>query len=364
MLNDRRASRCVWRLLPFLAAMALLGAACADTSAPDADDAATAPDAAEPAAETAPPETAPPTTTTAAPPTTQLQAGSELVDLQDFPLLAVFEERLAGLDATIAERLHAYDTGGLEAVAALTEAPGTPSGSFEFVTDGSGEIILDYREEMIGASIVGELGRDMYGYPWHERFAQVPPDGEFLVLTLMNRRGSDSPIAGLAGAEAGSSVFDDWRDDLLMYRLTAVVSHDGYRFAFVGAQLPAVLGMQGLLEFSAFLIASGLDLQTASDTLASIDGTTDALVHAGRWHNANSDSERFVGFVADNDGVVEHSRFDPSTVGERIADMLGPDAFGAATAEGDRYVDDSRGADVMLLSTPQGHVVGGGVASR
>ena len=298
------------------------------------------------------------------PATTLLQAGADLADLQDFPLLAVFEERLAGLEATIAERLHAYDTGGLEAVAALTEAPGTPSGSFEFVTDGSGEIILDYRKEMIGASIVGELGQDMYGYPWHERFAQAPPDGEFLVLTLMNRRGSDSPIAGPAGAQAGSSVFDDWRDDLLMYRLTAVVSHDGYRFAFVGAQLPAVLGMQGLLEFSAFLIASGLDLETASDTLASIDGTTDALVHAGRWHNDNSDSERFVGFVADDDGVVEHSRFDPSTVGERIADMLGPDAFGSATAESARYVDDSRGADVMLLLTPQGHVVGGGVASR
>lgn len=353
----------------------LLAAACTGTSLPDTADTAPVSATTELPVTTETEATAAteaPVTTTASPPTTTAPAEAPVTTAPATTAPAdndLWQTQLANIDAATAildeavdEMFHAFDTGGLKAVAEAADAPETPSGRFVFVVDGSGEIVVHHREELIGASIAGELGHDMYGYPWHEHFAQLPPDGDYVVM--MSRRGSHNAIAGPADAEAGLSVFDDYRSDLLMYRHMVVVPRDGYRFVFVATPLPAGLVNWGTLHFAAFLIGGGADVEAAGDTVIAMSASIEALAHAGRWHGDNSGVERFVGFVADPDGLVVNSRFDPTTVGESVADMLGPEALSSATAEGARYRDDSLGVDVTLLSTPQGYVVGGGVTGR
>ena len=283
--------------------------------------------------------------------------------MSDFPVLALFDEALASLEEYSAQLLDLYDAQGLEAVAELAAVPsGTLPGSFVFVSDDNGVIVMHHREELIGASIVSDIGRDTFGYPWHERFLGLPSDGGLVVI--MNPVGSDNEIVWPSDAESELSVFDAWRAERLMYRMIAVVPHDGLRFALVTQPIPAGLINTAVLDVSAILIATGGDMGAASDLVIQGVAGIEALVDAGRWHGDSSDAEQFVGFVAGPNGVIVNSYFDPSTVGQRVADILGPDALGSAAAGGARYLDESRGVDVTLVATPQGFIVGGGVAGR
>lgn len=349
---------------PLLASIVLLAAACTGTAPSETTvDAAQPPESVE-TAETAPAATEAPATTAAAAPATTTEAPPTTAPA-DVPMpegLALIEVSVAELKSAVAFAVQIFDGGGLDALNELLVCMDEPSAPFFFVVDGNDEIVLHCHEELIGANIAGELGRDMYGYPWHERIEQPPTDGALALM--MGREGSHNAIAAPGGDEAGLSPFDDYRADLLMYRGVSVALHDGYRFAFASPLLPAALANTALLEYSAFLLAGGSDVEEASDIVTGGLSMLAALVHAGRWHDEQSDIDRFVGFVADADGIVVNSNFDPSIVGQSAADLLGPDALSAATPDGTRYRDESRGVDVTLLSTPQGFVVGGGVVGR
>ena len=365
--------------LRLLASTVLLTAACTGTAPSETTvDTPQPPETVE-TAETAPPATeapastaaaAPPTTTEAtvpmAPPTTATATTAPPTTAPaDVPMpqgLALIEAAISDLTAAVAFAVQTFDDGGLDALKDIFGCPDHPSAPFFFVLDGNDEIVVHCHEELIGASIAGELGQDMYGYPWHERIEQSTPDGVFTLM--MSRRGSHNAIAAPGGGEAGLSVFDDYRADLLMYRVMPVVLHDGYRFAFASPQVPTALASTAVLEYSAFLLAGGTDVDEAGDIVTGGLSMVGSLVDAGRWHGDKSDSGRFLGLVADADGVVVNSNFDPSIVGQSAADLLGPDALAAATPDGARYRDESRGVDVLLLLTPQGFVVGGGVAGR
>lgn len=364
--------------LQLLALIALLTAACTGTAPSETTVDPAQPPATVEAAETAPaapPTTEAPTTTAAAapPPTTEATAPTAppttatvtTAPPADVPMpqgLALIEAAISDLTAAVAFAVQTFDDGGLDALKDIYSCPDHPSAPFFFVVDGNDEIVVHCHEELIGASIAGELGQDMYGYPWHERIEQATPDGVFTLM--MSRRGSHNAIAAPGGGEAGLSVFDDYRADLLMYRVMPVVLHDGYRFAFASPQVPTALASTAVLEYSAFLLAGGTDVDEAGDIVTGGLSMVASLVDAGRWHGDRSDSGRFLGLVADADGVVVNSNFDPSIVGQAAAELLGPDALSAATPDGARYRDESRGVDVLLLLTPQGFVVGGGVAGR
>ena len=343
-------------LAALLAATALLGAACTGTS-PEAVDEGQPPDTT--AAATTAPATSPPTTADNAEP-----APSTTAVMPPEETLAGIERYITAFEPHLLEVTEAFDTGGLEAAVAMAKPPVLAEYPSEvlLVVDDSGHVVYHPNSDLIGVSIRGELGHDMYGYPWHEQFLSTPP-GIGWVAT-MHQAGSASQIITGTAPAAGASMFEDWRADRLMFRGMVVTPHAGYRFALVTGEIPAAVVSAGMVGLAAHLIASGVDREDAADMVTAVTTAFESLTHVGRWHGDNSDTgERFVGFVADENGIIVDSRFDPSTVGQDVAELLGPDALGHATASGARYIDDS-GVDVVLLSTPQGWVVGGGVTGR
>lgn len=358
-----------------LLSTALLGTACTGTSEPEA--ASTEPEAAgtEPApatVEPAPATTETPVATTsttayAAPPTTEAPTATPTAQPiavgQVTAMMAGMEQGFAEMSATLTGAVAAFDRDGIEGVAALSWSQhDVTSLPFLMVVDDEGNIVVHPDSSLIGQNIIGDLGRDMYGYPWHERFMSLPAEG--VAVVTMNQAGSRNAYTGAGDFPAVTSPFDDWRADRLLFRLLSVRPHGGYRFALVSTEVPTALVSNGMVYASAQLIAAGTDVaDAAAQTITNFAFA--ALAHAGLWHVDNSEGgEQFVGFVADSDGVIIGSEFNTSIVGQTASDLIGPGALSHATPEGVRYRDEARGVDVTLLSTPQGLVVGGGVAGR
>lgn len=360
--SDTASERKLRVSLGCLLVMALgLVAACGGTSSPETVDATVPPVATQEPAPTATPEAMPEQPAPTATPETMPEEPAETTPEPD-------SNASTGIDYAITLVLNAFDAGGIERVEALWPDGWQEEDPFLVVLDDNNEVVLHHDDELVGRSIVGELGRDMYGYPWHERLLSLPPGGGFVVM--LNRTGSHNPIVGgeVADAPAELSIFDDWRASQANYRAIQGVQHAGYLFVFVSAEQSAVRVTTKTLELSAQLLAGDAgdadDVEAVEDAVAAANQHLDALIHIAHWLNDNAGSDgQFVGFIADENGVIVGSRFDPSVVGMTVEELLGTDVLGQATTDGFRYRDDASGVDVILLSTPNGFVVGGGIAS-
>lgn len=362
----QRKLRLLWSGLGLLA-MGLV-AACADTSSTQATPAPETTEAAPPtteaAADTA--AAAPPTTETVADtaPSTTEAAADTAPPTAAGTALALMKDRSETVESLMAGIFAAFDAGGLDALAQRFAGGSDRNSSAPFfmAVDSGGDIVLHPSADFVGRSVTSELGYDMYGYPWHQQLLSSPQGG---YIVMMNRAGSHNPIVDSASPDAPEmSVFDDWRTDQLLFRTIAFRPHGGYVFVAVSQELAAAEANSTMLRFGAELLAGGADVATAGDAVTIGNDVFAALAHAGRWHSENSGGAgRFVGFLADAEGIILDSRFDPSVVGLPAADLIGAGILSQATESGTRYRDDS-GIDLTMLSIPNGYVVAGGVSGR
>ena len=358
-----------WRILRVVAvacaAIVLWG--CGTGDAEEADDAT-------PTTATAAPETAPPTTaasTTAAPETAPPTTAATTTAAPDTALPTTAASATGGAaSGNFVEQIFSYarsvyDGNGIDGLAALGSRFMNPAESFMFVIDAEGTIVYHPNDALVGESIHGDLGVDAYGYPWAERLMQAPADGSFHGTAWMNPLGSHNAVnvfEGEGDPPSGSTVFDDLRNDRLYFRGAVTVQHDGLFFTVVIPERSANDANRGMIAMSASLIEQGDDLEMVGDLVTISENAFLALQHIGHWHADNTTTgERFVGFLADADGVIVDSRFDPATEGSLIADVLDADTLSHATADGARYVNADQGIDVHLISTSNGFVVGVGI---
>ena len=344
-----------------LGAAIVLAAACGADDAPSADEAepvesSTTQAPAATVATTAPPS---PTTTVAVQVTSEASPVSALPPIRPFGELMQHQNRTSL--AVVEEVIAAFNEGGLDAVAELPYSD-LESPPWVFATDADGMIVLHPHEGLVGESIVDDLGRDMYGYGWHERFLAAEPGGDDRYRVLMLVRAERRNQISGAGDTAGDlDAFADWRDDRLLYEPIRVVSRGGYWFGVVSGPASVIQAQELLLRFSLQQLAEGSDIRTTAD-LVSRFPVYAGLVEVGRWMADNPEGNRPVGFVADGAGTVVDSSFDPAVTGLDAAELLGSDALAHATTAGVRYRDDSRGVDVVMLALPNGWVLVGGIA--
>ena len=342
----------------------LVTAACSASDEPSAtDDSPSAVEAAtaSPAPTATVATTAPPSPQTTVPVsvTSGVSSVSALPSLRPFSQLMQHQNRTSL--AVVEEVLAAFDDGGLDAVAELpySEPESLP---WVFATDADGVIVLHPHRGLVGESIVGELGRDMYGYAWHERFLAAEPDGDdrYRVLMLVRSQRRNA-ISGTGATTADLDPFADWRDDKLLYEPIRTVSRGGFWFGVVSGPASVIQAQELLLRFSLQQLAAGSDIRTAAELVTRFPVYA-GLVDVGRWMGNSPAGNRPVGFVADSTGTVVDSTFDPAINGLAAADLLGPDALAHASSDGARYRDDSRGLDVVMLALPNGWVLVGGIA--
>ncbi|WP_419933360.1 hypothetical protein [Candidatus Poriferisodalis sp.] len=218
-----------------------------------------------------------------------------------------------------------YEAEGLAATLDYYNDPANVDGQwYGFIIGENDEIIGHYDPSRRGYDLKGWVGTDANGYNFGADMLSATPEGRWVTYVFLN------PERLEAGFDpSGFELKRSW-----------VVRHDGLLFGsgwytdideFIQSQIATAVEIfrtEGLAELYASLNDPASNFAGLEATLAYYD-TTGVL--GGEW----------IGFVADADGKIVSAMLNRAYLGENVADVLGTDIVGRASADGNWIVEPS-----------------------
>ena len=242
-----------------------------------------------------------------------------------------------------------YEAEGLAATLDYYNDPGNVDGQwYAFIINEDDEIIGHYDPNRRGYDLKGWVGTDANGYGFGADMLSATEEGRWVTYVFRNPE----------RLEAG---FDPSGFEL---KRTWVVRHDGLLFGsgwytdideFIQSQIATAVEIfrsEGLEALRASLGDPASNFAGLEATLAYYDATG---VLGGEW----------IGFVADADGEIVSAMLNRAYLGENVADVLGVDIVGRASADGNWIVeprsgDESEVALRIFVAQHDGLTFGGG----
>ena len=218
-----------------------------------------------------------------------------------------------------------YEAEGLAATLDYYNDPANVDGQwYGFIIGENDEIIGHYDPSRRGYDLKGWVGTDANGYNFGADMLSATPEGRWVTYVFLN------PERLEAGFDpSGFELKRSW-----------VVRHDGLLFGsgwytdideFIQSQIATAVEIfrtEGLAGLYASLNDPASNFAGLEATLAYYD-TTGVL--GGEW----------IGFVANADGEIVSAMLNRAYLGENVADVLGTDIVGRASADGNWIVEPS-----------------------
>ena len=221
-----------------------------------------------------------------------------------------------------------YDTDGLEATVDHYSRPGSVDGQwYVFIIDADDTVIAHYNPDLVGLDVKGPVGTDINGYNYGPEMLAATEAGRWVPYVYVN------PASGTLGADGAFELKNAW-----------VVRHDGLLFGS-GWYIDTDEFVPALISESAEHFRIG-GLEAILEFYNDPQGISAGLIPTAQYYNRTNTLDGFFsGFIATPDGEIL-AHIDPSLIGTRIEDLLGP-AVRNATTDGTWITaeDNPAGAD-------------------